>query len=169
MCAYTRVAVYRFWFIGLWLNFVLAFEDTASRTIKLPTLRGNSSSFFRNWTVFSACCFEKNGHCVSWEKSVPLRVEAGKREKWGLFANRRTVGCRPDSFATADRGTKAPDSRSAETKPHDSLSLRSGREYTQFFLAWKSSSFCHDEKGSKQIIFPNFALITHNDFCWKII
>lgn len=169
MCAYTRVAVYRFWFIGLWLNFVLAFENTASRTIKLPTLCGKFSSFFRNRTCFFAQLFRKNGRYVSWEERVPLRVEAGKREKRGLSANRRTVGRRPDSFATADRGTKAPDSRSAETKPHDPFSLRPGRECTQFFLAWKSSSFCHGEKGCKQIIFPNFALITHNDFCWKII
>ena len=85
MCAYTRVAVYRFWFIGLWLNFVLAFENTASCAIKLPTLCGKSSSFFRNRTCFFAQLFRKNGRYVSWEERVPLRVEAGKREKRGYL------------------------------------------------------------------------------------
>ena len=137
---------------------------------KTPDFVWKILSFFSKPDCFFGLLFrKKSGRCVSWEKRVPLRVEAGKREKRGLSANRRTVGRRPDSFATADRGTKAPDSRSAETKPHDPFSLRPGRECTQFFLAWKSSSFCHGEKGCKQIIFPNFALITHNDFCWKII
>ena len=72
--------------------------------------------------------------------ACPDRIEslcASKRAKGskGGFANRRIVDRRPDSFATADRGTKAPDSRSAETKPHDPVSLRPGRECTQFFLA----------------------------------
>ena len=85
---------------------------------KTPDFAWKLLFFFSKPDCFFGLLFrKKNGHCVSWEKSVPPRVEAGKREKWGLFANRRTVGRRPASFATADCRTKEPDSRSAETKP----------------------------------------------------